>query len=151
VATEPSDALEDVSENMMSLFDNYMHSNAHSSEERPIPTDQYGPMIESPSEEEVKPTTSSSLASSFSWGSTGSSKPPTCPSSSDTRRRLPTKPTTKSKIKSKLSKKNKRRLKKLTGLLPSMMDADEDEEDIISDDDGGTGREGGDDCPADLL
>jgi hypothetical protein len=114
VATEPSDALEDVSENMMSLFDNYMHSNAHGSEERPIPTDQYGPMIESPSEEEVKPTTSSSLASSFSWGSTGSSKPPTCPSSSDTRRRLPTKPTTKSKIKSKLSKKNKRRLKKLT-------------------------------------
>jgi len=142
VATETSDAIEDVSENIMSLCDNYMHSNAHS-DEKSILTDHYGPMNESIASE-VAPA-SSPLASSFSWGSAGSSgaRPPTCPNS-DTRRRLPNKPTIRSKMKSKLSKKNKRRLKKLTGLIPSMMDDDED-----SDDDGSV--EGAEECPADIL
>ena len=151
VATETSDAIEDVSENIMLLCDSYMHSNAHS-EENSTPPDHYGPMIESiASEDETKLAqfASSPLASSFSWSSAGSSgaRPPPCPKS-DTRRRLPIKPTIKSKMKSKLSKKNKRRLKKLTGLLPSMMDDDEDSDD---EDDVSTEGEGTEDCPADLL
>lgn len=145
VATETSDAIEDVSENIMSLCDNYMH--AHS-EEKSIPTDHYGPMIASVASEETKLAPASSpLASSFSWVSAESSsaRPPTCPNS-DTRRRLPSKPTIRSKMKSKLSKKNKRRLKKLTGLIPSMLDDDED-----SDDDGSLEGEGAEECPADIL
>ena len=149
VATETSDAIEDVSENMMSLCTDYLSPHAHS-EEKSIPTDQYGPMIESiASEDETKVvhSASSPLASSFSWGSAGSSgaRPPPCPQS-DSRRRLPSKPTIKSQMKSKLSKKNKRRLKKLTGMIPSMMDDEED-----SDENGSIEGDGAEECPADLL
>ena len=132
VATEASDAMEDVSENMMSLCGRNLQSDTHS--EEAIPTEKDGLTVSIASENEVK-LASSSLASSFSWGSAESSgtRPPTCPQS-DTRRRLPTKPITKIKMKSKLSEKNKRRLKKLTGLIPSMSIMDTEEDD--SDDDG---------------
>mmetsp|Transcript_1584 Transcript_1584/g.3272 ORF Transcript_1584/g.3272 Transcript_1584/m.3272 type:complete len:1052 (+) Transcript_1584:96-3251(+) len=145
VATETSDAIEDVSENIMSLCGPCEVSH---SEEKSITNDHYGPIESIASEDETKvaQSASSPLASSFSWGSTGSSaRPPPCPKS-DSRRRLPNKPTIKSQMKSKLSKKNKRRLKKLTGLIPSMMDEEED-----SDDDESMEGEAVEECPADLL
>ena len=146
VATETSDAIEDVSENMMSLCTDYLSPHAHHSEEKSIPTDHYGPIIEE-DEEKVAQSASSPLASSFSWGSAGSSgaRPPPCPQS-DSRRRLPSKPTIKSQMKSKLSKRNKRRLKKLTGLIPSMMDDEED-----SDENESIEGDGAEECPEDLL
>ena len=144
VATETSDAMEDVSENIMSLCGNYVDSDGHSEE------NNISPAIGEPNsvnhEEKVAQPASSPLSSSFSWGSNGSSgsRPPTCPKSD--RRRLPTKPTMKNQMKSKLSKKNKRRLKKLTGLMPSMMDDEED-----SDDEELIEGEGAEECPTDLL
>jgi len=149
VATDP---LEDVSENIMSLCTgtDSMTLNAHS-EEKSIPTDHYGPIMidTNTSDDEIKASQSSPspLASSTSWGSGGSSgaRPPPCPKS-DSRRRLPNKPTMTSQMKSKLSKKNKRRLKKLTGLIPSMMDNEED-----SDENESIDGDGAEECPADLL
>ncbi len=156
VATgETSAAIEDVSDNIMSLCTgtDYVTLNSAQSEEKekPIPTDHYGPIaIEAnASDDEIKASHSSSspLASSTSWGSNGSSgaRPPPCPNS-DSRRRLPNKPTMASQMKSKLSKKNKRRLKKLTGMIPSMMDDEEDSDESESID-GDVAEE----CPADLL
>ena len=49
-------------------------------------------------------------------------------------------------MKSKLSKRNKRRLKKLTGLIPSMMDDEED-----SDENESIDGDGAEECPEDLL
>jgi len=142
-----SDAIEDVSENVMSIVDNsvaYSNSDDRDQNAQIASNEMDASPDQNPGHNDLPTSPSSSLLSSRSWSSNGSgTRPPTCPSSSS-RHRIPTNPGGKRNSKSSLTKAKywKRRV---LGLIPtvSVMDEDDDDEENEADNI--------DDCPHDIL
>lgn len=132
-----SDAIQDVSENILSMFENCVGPKHERTKSYTV---DYPPLESNSPEGHDTDKLLSSPHSSNSWGSISSgNRPPTCPTSSN-QRRLPPKLFERKKKGSMLRASLKRRV---LGFIPSVSVMDDDED---SDE-----NENVDECPADLL